>query len=111
MKPARCSSPAASKAFSMRAVHSAARGKCIPLAALVFFAVIAATAHAEKTDRDKPIQLEADRVTVDDVKQISVFSGNVVLTQGSMVIRGERLEVRQDKEGFRQGTTWGNLAY
>ena len=68
-------------------------------------------AHAEKSDRDKPIQLEADRVTVDDLKQISVFTGNVVLTQGTMIIRGDRLEVRQDKEGFRHGTTWGNLAY
>lgn len=68
-------------------------------------------AYAEKADRDKPIQLEADRVTVDDLKQVSTFIGNVVLTQGTMVIRGDRLEVRQDKEGFRQGTTWGNLAY
>ena len=80
------------------------------LAALATFAA-PAVVRAEQVDRDKPIQLEADRVTVDDVKQVSVFTGNVVLTQGSMVIRGDRLEVRQDKEGFRHGTTWGNLAY
>ena len=77
--------------------------------AAVAFAV--APVHAEKADRNKPIQLEADNVTVDDVKQISTFTGNVVLTQGTMVIRGDRLEVRQDREGFRHGTTWGNLAY
>jgi len=68
-------------------------------------------AHAEKADRDKPINIESDRVTVDDVKQLSVFEGNVLLTQGTMVIRGDRMEVRQDKEGFRLGTVWGNLAY
>jgi lipopolysaccharide export system protein LptA len=79
------------------------------LAAAVLIA--AAPAHAEKADRNKPIQLEADRVTVDDAKQISTFSGNVVLTQGSMVLRGDKMEVRQDKDGFRQGTVWGNLAY
>jgi lipopolysaccharide export system protein LptA len=79
---------------------------------LVVAALIsAAPAHAEKADRNKPIHLEADRVTVDDAKQISTFSGNVVLTQGSMVLRGEKMEVRQDKDGFRQGTVWGNLAY
>ena len=68
-------------------------------------------APAEKADRTKPIHLEADRVTVDDAKQISTFTGNVVLTQGTMILRGDRMEVRQDKAGFRQGTTWGNLAY
>ena len=69
------------------------------------------SAHAEKADRNKPIHLEADRVTVDDAKQIATFSGNVVLTQGTMVLRGDRMEVRQDKAGFRNGTVWGNLAY
>ncbi len=68
-------------------------------------------AHAEKADREKPINIESDRVTVDDVKQLSVFEGKVVLTQGTMIIRGDRMEVRQDKEGFKLGTVWGNLAY
>ncbi len=67
--------------------------------------------HAEKADRGKPIQLEADRVTVDDAKQIATFTGSVVLTQGSMILRGDRMEVRQDKAGFKQGVTTGNLAY
>jgi lipopolysaccharide export system protein LptA len=81
-------------------------------AALLVAALLLATnAGADKADRTKPIHLEADRVTVDDAKQISTFTGNVVLTQGSMVLRGEKMEVRQDKDGFRQGTVWGNLAY
>ena len=67
--------------------------------------------QADKADRNKPIHLEADRVTVEDAKQLATFSGNVVLTQGSMVIRGDRMEVRQDKAGFRHGTMWGSLAY
>jgi lipopolysaccharide export system protein LptA len=72
---------------------------------------LALPAYAEKADRNKPIHLEADRVTVDDGKQVATFTGNVVLTQGTMVMRGDRMEVRQDKAGFRQGTMWGNLAY
>jgi lipopolysaccharide export system protein LptA len=66
---------------------------------------------AEKADRGKPIHVESDRVTVDDVKQLSVFDGSVVLTQGTMMLRGDRMEVRQDKEGFKQGTVWGKRAY
>jgi lipopolysaccharide export system protein LptA len=78
---------------------------------LLLLAVLPATVGAEKSDREKPVNVESDRVTVDEVKQISVFEGNVVLTQGSMVIRGDRMEVRQDKEGFRLGTVWGKRAY
>ena len=68
-------------------------------------------AHAEKADRNKPIHLEADRATVDDAKQIMTLTGNVVVTQGTTVLRGDRMEVRQDKDGFKNGTVWGNLAY
>jgi lipopolysaccharide export system protein LptA len=84
-----------------------AYGVVILCSALAF----SAPAYAEKADRNKPIHLEADRVTVDDAKQLATFTGNVVLTQGTMVLRGDRMEVRRDKSGFRQGTTWGNLAY
>jgi lipopolysaccharide export system protein LptA len=78
---------------------------------LLAWLLCAPPARAEKADREKPVNLEADRVTVDDAKQIAVFEGNVVLTQGTLQIRGDRMEVRQDKEGFRHGTTWGKLAY
>jgi len=80
-------------------------------AACCLLAALAASAAAEKADRDKPVNLEADRVTIDDSKKIAVFEGNVVLTQGTLQIRGDRMEVRQDKEGFRQGTTWGSPAH
>jgi lipopolysaccharide export system protein LptA len=73
--------------------------------------LLGGAAYAEKADREKPIHLESDRVTVDEAKQVAVFEGNVVLTQGTLTIRGDRMQVRQDDEGFRYGTTWGNLAY
>ena len=75
------------------------------------FAIMSGNVLAEKADREKPINLEADRVAVDDAKQISTFEGRVVLTQGTLIIRGDRMEVRQDSQGFKHGTTWGNLAY
>jgi len=78
---------------------------------LVLLLSVAGGAHAEKADREKPINLEADKVSVDDAKQISNFEGRVVLTQGTLIIRGDRMEVRQDAQGFKTGITWGNLAY
>jgi lipopolysaccharide export system protein LptA len=65
---------------------------------------------AELADRDKPINLVADNVTVDDAKQVSVYTGNVTLTQGTLVIRGDKLVVKQDAQGFQQGTAYGNPA-
>lgn len=61
-------------------------------------------AQAERADRNKPMNAEADSLRYDDVKQTSVFTGNVVITKGTMVIRADRVEVRQDNEGFQFGT-------
>jgi lipopolysaccharide export system protein LptA len=72
--------------------------------------LVAPIAYGERADRDKPVNLEADQVTVDDNKQVATFIGNVVLTQGTLVIRGDRMVVQQDAEGFKYGVAYGNLA-
>jgi lipopolysaccharide export system protein LptA len=84
------------------------RGRALLCCALL---ALAAAAGAEKADRDRPVNLEADRVTIDDAKQTAMFEGKVVLTQGTLQIRGDRMEVRQDKDGFKFGITWGSPAY
>jgi lipopolysaccharide export system protein LptA len=68
-------------------------------------------AFAERADRDKPIHLEADRVTIDDAMTVSVFEGHVVLTQGTMTLRADRMNVREDAQGFQYGVAYGNPAY
>ncbi len=67
----------------------------------------ASLACAEKADRDKPMNVEADALRYDDAQQISVFTGTVVLTKGTILIRGDKLEVRQDPEGFQYGVVTG----
>jgi len=93
---------------SRRAFPAAWGGLALALCGLL---LAAAPARAEKADRDKPVNLEADRVSIDDAKQTALFEGNVLLTQGTMQIRGDRMEVRQDKEGFQYGITWGGPAH
>ena len=68
-------------------------------------------ALAELADRDKPVNIESDRLTVDDKKKESVFEGNVVLTQGTIVLRADRVTVRQDAEGFNHATAYGRQVY
>ena len=67
-----------------------------------------AAAMAENNDRDQPIDLEADTVQVNDAKKTSTYTGNVILTQGTLVIRGDKLVVREDSAGFQHGTSYGN---
>ena len=69
--------------------------------------VLALPAYAEKADSEKPINLEADRISMDDVKKVQVFDGNVVLTQGTMQIRTAKLVVTQDADGFQKGVATG----
>lgn len=79
---------------------------------LSFF--ITANTLAEKADRNKPIHLEADRATVEDVNRkestrISTFIGNVILTQGTLRIKADKLIMKEDVNGFRHATATGNL--
>ena len=71
-------------------------------------------AWAEKADRNKPMNIEADALRYDDQKQTSVFTGRVVLTKGTISIRGGKLDVRQDPQGFQFGVVTaepGKLAF
>lgn len=75
---------------------------------------LAGAAHAEKADRDKPVNIEADRMFYDDLRQLNIFEGNVTLTQGTLVIRADKLSVKQDPEGFQRGIAEkgvGGLSY
>ena len=68
---------------------------------------LALPAYAEKADSEKPINLEADRISMDDVKKVQIFDGNVILTQGTMQIRTAKLVVTQDADGFQKGVATG----
>lgn len=76
-------------------------------------ALAATGAIAEKADRGKPVNLEADKVTVDDRNKVHVYEGNVILTQGTLIIRAAKVVVTQDLEGYQRGVAYappGGLA-
>jgi lipopolysaccharide export system protein LptA len=82
----------------------------IARSALLLLAALAAAAgvHAEKADRTKPLTIEADQPgTLDMAKQVVVFNGNVVVSQGTMSIRAERVEVRERADGHRSAIAQG----
>jgi lipopolysaccharide export system protein LptA len=57
-------------------------------------------AHAEKADQDKPIILEAEKVSVNDVQQIYDLKGQILLIKGSIVVTGEDGHIQVDPEGY-----------
>jgi lipopolysaccharide export system protein LptA len=81
--------------------------KILSVTLLLVCVSLSPSAWAEKDDRNKPMNVEADLLRYDDVQQTTVFTGRVVLTKGSITIRGAKLEVRQDPEGHQYGTVIG----
>lgn len=71
------------------------------------------TARAEKADADKPTHIEADQMFSDDVKQITTFTGNVVVTKGTLLIKAGKAVIVENPEGYQFVTLYaapGKLA-
>lgn len=70
------------------------------IAHLALFAALAfpSWCQALSSDRDQPMMIEADRVELDDATGISVYTGNVKVTQGTLILTGDRMTV-QNKGG------------
>jgi lipopolysaccharide export system protein LptA len=64
-------------------------------------------AFAERADRGKPLSVEADAGRYDDAKQVGLFTGNVVITKGSIVLRAAQVEVRQTPDGHQSSVATG----
>jgi len=87
-------------------VHGRA-GVAVALAALL--AAVAPVSQAEKADRFKPLNVEADLPgKIDLLHQQVVFSGNVVVTKGTMTIRAARIEVRELPDGYHTAVAYGS---
>ena len=84
--------------------------RCVELL-LAGLLLASAPAWAEKADRDKPVNVEADSLNVDDARKTGIYQGHVVLSQGSLMITADRIEIRQDDRGFNTGDATGKPAY
>jgi lipopolysaccharide export system protein LptA len=109
LRPQRKPESLAHRLWAARAVRAAGS-----LAVAALLATGTGFAHAEKADQTKPMNIEADAMRYDDLKQTSVFTGNVVVTKGTIILRGARIDVQQDPDGYQQGVVTaapGKLAY
>ena len=66
----------------------------------------ASAVHAEKADSDQPTNVESNQMAYDDVKQVNTFTGNVVLTRGSLIMKANKMVVTQDPAGYQYATLY-----
>jgi lipopolysaccharide export system protein LptA len=85
-----------------------ARDATLAAAAAAALSLAGLPALAEKADRDKPTQIEANRMSADDARRVNIFEGNVVLTKGTRLVRADRIVVWQDADGYQFATATGN---
>lgn len=60
--------------------------------------LLATSAAAERSDREKEIVVGADRLTADDANRTSTFEGSVVVTQGTMRMTASKVTVKEDAQ-------------
>ena len=81
-----------------------------PIAAALAAALLlcpALPALAEKADSAKPTNIEADKMSSDDARRMTIFEGNVLLSKGTVLVRADRIVVRQDADGFQFSIAYG----
>jgi lipopolysaccharide export system protein LptA len=78
-----------------------------PLIAALALFLAPGLSQAERADRDKPLHLEALRVSIDDANKVQILEGEVVLTKGTMVLRADRVVIIEDQYGFQKSTAFG----
>jgi len=61
--------------------------------------LVAQSALALPEDREQPIHIQADRAELDDLKGVALYTGNVIITQGSMEITGDRATITRAADG------------
>ena len=84
------------------------------LAALALLSAVMPTYAQQPPGRSLPVNIDADKVTVDDRQKIHIFEGSVVLTQGTMTIKGDKVVITQNTAGFHNGVATagsGRLVY
>lgn len=80
------------------------------LLAVVLVAILlslAPAAHALKSDAKQPINIRANQIEANEKTGVSIYRGNVVLTQGTLRIEADRLQVNTQDGRTEQIRAWG----
>jgi lipopolysaccharide export system protein LptA len=68
---------------------------------LLALSLLSGLALAEKADQDKPLILNADSVSINEVEQKYKLQGDILLIKGSIVVTGDKGDILVDPEGYQ----------
>ena len=77
---------------------------------LAVFLVSLNTAWALTSDRDQPADIEADDIEFDLKKGTRIFTNNVLVVQGTLRIKADKLEARYADGELQNVKAWGSFA-
>jgi lipopolysaccharide export system protein LptA len=80
----------------------------LPVAALFVALAVAPPAGAEKADREKPINFAGDTGDANLQARGGTLAGHVIVTQGTLEIRADRIVFRQNADNSLSATAYGN---
>ncbi|MGV0033677.1 MAG: lipopolysaccharide transport periplasmic protein LptA [Candidatus Azotimanducaceae bacterium WSBS_2022_MAG_OTU7] len=61
--------------------------------ALYLLTLLPTFSFALETDREQPVKVQADTAIVDEAKGSSVYQGNVIITQGTLKLTADEVEI------------------
>lgn len=67
--------------------------RSLPAILLLSILCVAIPAQAKKSDLSQPIDINADRSEIDETRGVTILIGDVQITQGTMKISAERVEI------------------
>lgn len=79
--------------------HGRALGPTLALVlALVMTLAPTAPARALESDQQQPLSLEADAAEMDEAKRLSVYTGKVIVRQGTLEIRADQVTIHHAED-------------
>lgn len=72
---------------------------------------LSSLAQALPEDRQKPIHISADQASMNERTGVTVYTGNVEIVQGTMIIRGARVELHRNDSGVQRIISTGKPAH
>lgn len=80
------------------------------IALLILALICAGPVYALQSDREQPAIIEADEVELDFNTGERIYKGNVVVEQGTLLIKGDKMIVKYKEDKMETATAWGNPA-
>ena len=77
---------------------------------LLFAAVSTSVVAAQQTDRQQPMTVEADTAELNERSGVSIYKGNVVVIQGSLNMKADRMTLKSKDRKLTRMTGTGKPA-